>query len=254
MAASRILSWLRSLPGITTVLTLLGAGTLWVIPGTRAFLREASACLIALDVPGLRDVLLPFESTAWIVSSFLMVFQSLAAPIPAFPITLANALLYGTFWGTVISWSSAQLAAMLCFFLARGLGRPFVQRLFPERHLQRFDGFFSRYGILAVMVARLIPVVSFDVISYGAGVTHIRPWRFFLATGIGQLPACVIYSYAGAHLADSPGRSVQVVMWFVGLAVLVSGIVWLRQRKPSTEVSVDTAEPSTTNPRTENDS
>jgi uncharacterized membrane protein YdjX (TVP38/TMEM64 family) len=42
--------------------------------------------------------------------------------------------------------------------------------------------------------------MPFDIVSYAAGLTSMKFWPFFLATGIGQLPATIIYSYAGKML------------------------------------------------------
>jgi uncharacterized membrane protein YdjX (TVP38/TMEM64 family) len=40
----------------------------------------------------------------------------------------------------------------------------------------------------AVMLTRLIPLLSFALISYAASVTAISLWRYALATIIGILP------------------------------------------------------------------
>lgn len=119
-----------------------------------------------------------------------MVFQAVIAPLPAFVLTFTNGLLFGWGWGTLLSWSSAMLGAALCFWIARVLGRPVVERLVGgSKALAVSDLFFARYGNRAILIARLLPFVSFDLISYGAGLTPVSFWRFLVATGIGQLPA-----------------------------------------------------------------
>ena len=52
---------------------------------------------------------------------------------------MANGMLYGALWGTVITWSGAMLGAWLAFGLARWLGRPFVLAMVPERHHRALD-------------------------------------------------------------------------------------------------------------------
>jgi uncharacterized membrane protein YdjX (TVP38/TMEM64 family) len=174
------------------------------------------------DVSRLRDYLLRFGLWAPAVSFLLMVLQSVAAPLPAFVITLANGLLFGAFWGAVLSWSSAMVGAALCFGIARVLGRPLVERLVGQRPLARADAFFERYGSHAVLIARLIPLISFDVVSYAAGLTRISLGRFLLATGIGQLPATIAYSVLGENLTTGS----QLGLWAIGViaSLLVLGL------------------------------
>ncbi|EOG6949806.1 TVP38/TMEM64 family protein [Edwardsiella piscicida] len=163
--------------------------------------------LASLDVAALLAYLRSFGPWAMLVSFFLMIFQALAAPLPAFVITFANAALFGWWQGALLSWFSATVAAALCFCLARMLGRD---------TLARCDGFFSRYGRYTVLVCRLLPFVSFDAVSYAAGLTSMGLMEFLVATALGQLPATLIYSYVGAMLSGG------IQMMLSGLLVLFS--------------------------------
>ncbi len=60
--------------------------------------------------------------------------------------------------------------------------------------------FFRRYGKHTILVCRLLPFVPFDPVSYAAGLTSIRFRHFMFATGVGQLPATIVYSWAGSLL------------------------------------------------------
>ncbi len=204
-------------------------------PAARAFVATACRLLLQPDVSkgvgDLRDFLAPYGDRAWIVTSLLMILQSLAAPIPAVPLTLVNALIYGPWLGALISWSSAELAAALCFWLARAFGRPFVQRLFRAALLERTDRFFARDGLLAVLVLRLIPFVSFDVVSYAGGLTKMRALPFLLATGLGQLPATLVYSHAGAAIVSDPRHALRLALIFLGVMALLVAlfVIWRRR-------------------------
>jgi uncharacterized membrane protein YdjX (TVP38/TMEM64 family) len=115
-----------------------------------------------------------------------------------------------------------MLGATLCFWIARALGRPMVEKLAGgAKTLEVSDLFFARYGSRAILISRLLPFVSFDIISYGAGLTPISVWKFLLATGIGQLPATLVYSYLGQNLTGS----VQVLFWVftITAAIFIAG-------------------------------
>lgn len=134
------------------------------------------------------------------VSFLLMILQAIAAPLPAFVITFANASLFGAFWGGLLSWSSAMVGAALCFYIARVMGREVVEKLTGKTVLRSVDEFFERYGKHTILVCRLLPFVPFDPVSYAAGLTSIRFRQFMFATGLGQLPATVVYSWVGSLL------------------------------------------------------
>ena len=175
----------------------------------------------------MRDYIASYGALAPIVSALLMVFQSVAAPLPAFLITFVNGLLFGVWWGTVLSWSSAMVGAMVCFFIARYLGRPAVVKLVTEPALAASDGFFERYGKHAVLIARLVPIISFDVISYGAGLTGMRFIGFWTATGVGQLPATILYSYLGNQMTNT----IKILFWTFGIVIAIAIIIVLIKRR-----------------------
>jgi len=177
-------------------------------------LNKAILILSMVDVDAAKGYILSFGIWAPIVSFLLMTLQSLFAPLPAFIITFANAGLFGWVNGAILSWSSAMAGAVLCYAIARIYGRNVVEKLTTRAALKAVDDFFEKYGKWAVLVARLLPFVSFDIVSYAAGLTAMGFWEFFWATGLGQLPATIIYSYVGGMLTGS------AKMMVMGLSIL----------------------------------
>ena len=188
------------------------------------YLLELTA--VFQNIETARAYIKSYGALAPVVSAILMIFQSVIAPLPAFLITFANGTLFGFWWGSLLSWSSAMLGAALCFFIARFLGRPVIVKLLSESTVNTSDQFFQRYGRHAVLIARLVPVISFDAISYGAGLTSMRFLWFAVATGIGQLPATLLYSYLG----DRVTGSIKVLFWMFGIVISISIIIWLVRR------------------------
>ena len=185
----------------------------------RTEVGRAAGILYRGDIAGLRDYILSFGVWAPVVSALLMTFQALVAPLPAFVLTFANGLAFGGFWGGLLSLSSAAVAAAISFWLARALGRGPVEALMGKVGLESADRWFERWGAYAVLVARLIPILSFDVISFAAGLTRIRFLRFFAATVVGAAPATFVYSYLG----ERAPMSVRVLL--VAFGVVIAGAV-----------------------------
>lgn len=208
---------------VALLVTVTAAVALYAaVPPLRAVVNAGIAALDPRDIGRLRDFLLSLGPWAPAVSFLLMVLQSIAAPLPAFVITIANGLLFGWFWGTVLSWSSAMVGAALCYGIARALGRPVVERLVGPKPLAKSDAIFERYGSYTVLIARLIPLISFDVVSYAAGLTTIGLVPFLIATGVGQLPATIVYSVLGENITAGSRYG----LWAVGalLSLVVIGV------------------------------
>ncbi|QIN79263.1 hypothetical protein GBA65_12880 [Rubrobacter marinus] len=132
----------------------------------------------------------------------------------------------------MLSLVSAALAASISFGIARAVGRAPVEALVGRGSLGRADRWFERYGAYAVLVARLIPVVSFDAISYAAGLTRMGFWRFLGATTVGMAPATFAYSYLGERAPQLVGVLLVVFGVFVAAAV-VAAVVRRRRRGKS---------------------
>ncbi len=192
------------------------------VPALRSWFGSVFALLSSMNVEQVVEYIRSYGPWAAAISFFLMVLQSVAAPIPAFLLTFANAAIFGWWKGAILSWSSAMAGAAVCYFIAHVLGRDVVERLASRSALASVDVFFERYGKHAILICRLLPFVSFDLVSYAAGLTGMGFWGFFLATGLGQLPATLVYSYVGGMMTGGMKYFVTGLMILFAIAALVA--------------------------------
>jgi len=191
------------------------------VPGINTFINKAISVLASANLDSVASYIRSFGGYALIFSFCLMVFSSLIAPLPAFMITLSNAAIFGWWQGAILSWSSAMVGALLCFFVARGLGRDVVEKLAGKGVLAGIENYFEKYGTRTVLICRLLPFVSFDAVSYFAGLTPLKFLPFFVATGIGQLPATIVYSYVGGMLTGGARIMVTGLLCLFAISILV---------------------------------
>ncbi|MCC0635634.1 TVP38/TMEM64 family protein [Clostridioides sp. ES-S-0190-01] len=177
--------------------------------------------LSMLNLDAIKEYILSFGVWAPIISFALMILQSIAAPLPAFLITFANAALFGWVNGAILSWISAMAGAAICFVIGRFLGRDVVVKLTSKFALESIDGFFDKYGKHTILIARLLPFISFDLVSYAAGLTSMSFISFFIATGVGQLPATIVYSYVGGMLTGGAKVMMTGLLILFALSVLI---------------------------------
>jgi uncharacterized membrane protein YdjX (TVP38/TMEM64 family) len=204
---------------ITSILSL-GILTYFFVPGFKLQVNIAVTLLAQADIIGLRSYIGDFGFYAPLISIALMVLQSLVSPLPAFVITFANSWIFGWVWGAIYSWTGAMIGATVCFWIGKAYGRPVVEKFTGVKGLELTDRFFETYGEYSILIARLIPVVPFDIISYAAGLTKISFWSFLWATGIGQLPATLVYSWLGENMTPSAKYALWALSGFIILFIL----------------------------------
>lgn len=215
-------------------LPAMAVAGLLLIPAVWDALGTAVSVLARLDLEPVKDYILTFGVWGPAVSFLLMILQSVAAPLPAFLLTFANAALWGWGWGALLSWTSAMAGAALCFGIARWYGRDAVAKVTSKTALVSVDRFFEKHGTNSVLIARLLPFLSFDIVSYAAGLTPMKWWAFLIATGLGQLPATLIYSYAGQQLTGGVQTFITgllVVFALAALGVLIRSVFQERKAK-----------------------
>ena len=193
----------------------------FLIPMVRSKVNWLFMLFRSMSVDMIVGYVRSFGIYAVLVSFLLMMFQSLIAPLPAFLITFANAAIFGWWQGAILSWTSSMAGAALCFYLAKILGRDAIEKLTSKFALDSVDKFFEQYGRHTIIICRLLPFVSFDYVSYAAGLTSMAFIPFFLATGIGQLPATIIYSYVGGMLTGGAQLFVTGLLILFALSILV---------------------------------
>ncbi|SEN68743.1 Uncharacterized membrane protein YdjX, TVP38/TMEM64 family, SNARE-associated domain [Roseovarius tolerans] len=159
----------------------------------------------------------------------LMTVAVVASPIPSAPIALAAGAAYGHLWGTAQVAIGAELGALIAFGLARVLGHDVLRRVFGDRVDAGLLG--SQNALTAMVFAsRLMPFVSFDMISYAAGLSRLHAWRFALATLAGIVPASFLLAHFGGEAVSGDlGRATWAVL---GLG-LVTGLplLWIATRR-----------------------
>lgn len=192
------------------------------VPAVNSGINNAIAVLGSANVESVIEYIRDFGTYAMIVSFLLMVFSSVLAPLPAFMITLSNAAIFGWWQGAILSWSSAMVGAILCFFIARILGRDVVEKFAGRGAVASVEEYFERYGTKTVLICRLLPFVSFDAVSYFAGLTSLKIIPFIVATGVGQLPATIVYSYVGGMLTGGVRIMMIGLLCLFSIAILIS--------------------------------
>ncbi|MDP2666074.1 MAG: TVP38/TMEM64 family protein [Candidatus Diapherotrites archaeon] len=143
----------------------------------------------------------------------MLVVATVITPIPQSLIIITIGAIYGPVAGFALALVGGVLAASTAFIVARTFGRDVVRRFLPQTH--SFYQFFEKNAAWFVFVLRLIPTVSFDLVSYAAGLTKLRYFPFVTATFFGMMPATLSFVLIGAGITETGFYS------YVGLALFL---------------------------------
>jgi uncharacterized membrane protein YdjX (TVP38/TMEM64 family) len=212
--------------------TWLRAGVLGLL------LATATVLALTLDLPRVEVVrgwVDDAGGAAW-AAMLLGLGVVLLAPVPRSAVSVLAGAVLGFWPGLALAVGGGVLAGLAAFGLGRALGRTAAVRLAGPR-LDRADRLLSDRGFGAVLAGRLLPVVPFVVVSYGAGLTSVRFAPYALATAIGLLPGSVVQVGVGASagaLVDRAGPLPVAGALLAVLVVALGGLLgWRRRRTPS---------------------
>ncbi len=156
----------------------------------------------------------------------LMAGAIVMSPIPSAPIAIASGLVYGHSWGTLYILIGAEIGALIAFTIARLVGYNIMQKRFGDTIKYKFLNS-GKHLMIAVFVSRLIPFISFDIVSYAAGLTKISYFQFAMATFFGILPASFLLAHLGGEVASNDIQRIFITILLLGFLTLIPIIAGL---------------------------
>ena len=142
------------------------------------------------------------------------------SPIPSAPIALVSGALYGHTFGTIYIIVGAITGALIAFYIARELGRDFFKKRFNSHFAVNITGS-QNTMMFIVLVSRLAPFISFDVISYAAGLTNLSFQRFLIATTLGIIPISFILAHVGSEVISDEVESIAFALVLLGIITVL---------------------------------
>jgi uncharacterized membrane protein YdjX (TVP38/TMEM64 family) len=201
---------------------------LLLILGMVAVILLLFALVEALDIPLLTD---PSESLGrlggWAaLLGVALLVADVVLPVPSSLVMVAHGALFGVAIGALLSLVGSLGAGLFGFGLGRR-GGPLIERLVPAEERARANALLDRWGDLAVIATRPVPVLA-ETVAILAGASPMTWGRMTLATAAGALPACLLYAVAGAT-----ARSLDSAVPIFAIVLAISGVFWfLGRRRP----------------------
>jgi uncharacterized membrane protein YdjX (TVP38/TMEM64 family) len=162
----------------------------------------------------------PYAPAAFVA---LQTAQVILAPVPGQTLGLVGGYLFGTWAGLLYSMVGVTVGSTVVFVLARRYGRPFVERVFEDEAVARFDSLVDERGALGLFVVFLLPTFPDDAVCALAGLTPLRLRTLVVLVVLGRLPTFLLVALAGDSLAAARYETVLLV---AGVAVAFTVAVY----------------------------
>lgn len=216
---NKLIAWL--------VIICLAGLAYWLQPD---FFNHSYSILRHGDIAALAEYLRSFGATGIFVTLVLFVVMTFTIVFPFMILSGASGIVYGLFWGTVISWLGEVIGAIFMFVFARYFLRSTVEVWIAKSpYLKQVDDYSAANGFKALLIARLLPLAPSGIITAVAAISRISVRDFLLATVIGKLPPVIVKVLLGHDLVYAGQNMARLIVIVVAVIVLY-GWLWWRKR------------------------
>jgi uncharacterized membrane protein YdjX (TVP38/TMEM64 family) len=140
-------------------------------------------------------------------------------PVPSSLVMVAHGALFGVALGTLLSLLGSVGAAVFGFAIGRRGGK-LLERVVTREERTRADYLLSRWGALAIIVTRPVPLLA-ETVAIMAGASSLSWSKVVLAAFAGSLPPALLYALTGAAVANFKSTALMF-----GVVLLVAGFFW----------------------------
>jgi uncharacterized membrane protein YdjX (TVP38/TMEM64 family) len=201
----------------------------WLQPD---FFKHSYSIIERGDIAALAEYLRSFGAWGIFVTIVLFVIMTFTIVFPFMILSGAAGIVYGLFWGVIISWIGEVTGALVAFVFSRYFFRHAVEGWIAKSpYLKQVDDYSAANGFKALLIARLLPLAPSGIITAVAAISRISFRDFFLATIIGKLPPVVIKVLLGHDLVFAGDNMTRLIAIIVLVVVLYGWLWWRKRRK-----------------------
>lgn len=169
-----------------------------------------------------------FGVYAAFMSFFIDVVINIVGFLPSIFISTANGLIFGLFWGVVISWLAETVGVIISFYMMRTLFRGVAKNIIQKsKTLSRLD---AHESWQAMATARAIPYMPNGLVTAVAALSSMTFRDYALGCLVGKLPSTALEVILGHDVLNLEQNSLRLTVIIVAMAVIYGG-VWYYYRK-----------------------
>ncbi|WP_021170527.1 TVP38/TMEM64 family inner membrane protein YdjZ [Sporomusa ovata DSM 2662] len=218
---------MNKLFGWLAIAAMIGLTYMW----QPEFFHHAYGIIERGDIAALAEYLRSFGASSVFITIILFVIMTFTIVFPFMILSGAAGIVFGLFWGIIISWAGEVTGALVMFVFARYFFRHTVEGwIRKSRYLKQVDDYSAENGFKALLFARLLPLAPSGIITAIAAISRMSFKDFWWATIIGKLPPVIIKVLLGHDIVFA-GENMGRLLFIIVIVVLIYAILWWRRRR-----------------------
>lgn len=222
----------HSLAVLAFLLAIVAAAWSYVSGGTVRLLVDGAGALTdsGQTLDALRAALDRWGRLAPAVYVAAVVIEVLVAPIPGTLLYAPAGALFGGLMGGTLSLIGNTIGAAVACGVGSAVGEEALARRLEGTKLAAYRAAIQQRGLWVVMLLRVNPLTSSDLVSYLAGAVGVPIWRVALGTFIGMAPLCYAQAYLAEQIFDILPGAIYVLA-AAGILYVLALAIWLTRKE-----------------------
>ena len=195
------------------------------------FLPEVFTLLKNGDIQETAEYIKSYGEMAIVFSFLLTLFVNALGFPPAIIFSTANTLIFGIFWGIVISVVAETVGVTISFLLLRFFFRDTAKKLIQKsKFLSSVDKYSSKKGFLVMLIARMVPYIPSGVLNAVGALSSLNLRDYFIASLIGKFPSTGIEAIIGHDAIVQQEDSTRIIVVVILAIILIVGALWYERK------------------------
>lgn len=182
---------------ISGILIAALVASYFIFPGFQSAVQEGWEVLSSGDNERITEWVSQFGFWGPVFIVLAMILQMFLLVINVVALILVAILAYGPIWGIVIAVVAVMIASTVGYLIGHSVGEAGVSKIIGQKANKKVCAFMGKYGIWAIVIARISPFLSNDAVSFVAGFAKMNYWKFLAATLAGILPLTILLAWLG---------------------------------------------------------
>lgn len=181
---------------------------------------------ITMSLDKFRDYIISTGKFGTFLFIFFQILQTVIAPIPGEVIQIAGGYIYGVMLGLVYTTLGMMLGAVIAFYFTRLIGASFIDKLIKKKNSQWILNIMdSKKFSVTLFVFFIIPGLPKDFLIYVAGLTPIKPLKFFGILFVSRFPWLLVSVGIGSNIHYGNYMST-IIISLIALILFILGIIY----------------------------
>ena len=210
------------------LIVLLFAVIHWIAP---EFLPEIFELLRHGDIQETAEYIKSYGEMAVVFSFLLTLFVNALGFPPAIVFSTANTLIFGIFWGIVLSVAAETVGVTISFLLLRFFFRDSAKKLIRKhKFLRSVDKYSSKKGFKVMLIARMVPYIPSGVLNAVGALSSLSLSDYFLSALIGKFPSTGIEAIIGHDTIMQQDSNTRIIVVVIFAIILIVGALWYERK------------------------